>query len=79
MEITHFVSIGEISIKTPGVASLADVKTEVHRLEESHIVSKSTYPNGFEITYDVYPDHINVSCNRPLLQSEDGSLIAPTL
>ncbi len=78
MNHTYILTDGNLKIQTPGVSSLTEVKTDFVMHTPERIVAKSTYPNGFQIAYDVQAGRITIACNRELVTAEDGSLIAPT-
>ena len=79
MNHTYILGNGSFSIRTPGIGSLSDVVSQLVEQDADHIVWKSTYPNGFEITFNQQADIITITCNRELIRSDDSTLIAPTL
>lgn len=79
MNHTYKLTKGNLKIKTPGVASIQDIKVDILHQSPERTVSKSTYPNGFELTFDQCSDHITITCNRELTIDADGSLVAPTI
>ena len=77
MEHSYIVS-EDVTIKTPGNFSMADIKSEVLEHTAEKIVRRSTYPNGFQITIEQQDRIMLIHCNQPLVRDTDGSLVAPT-
>ena len=70
--------MGTYVIHTPGVGDFSLIKKEILVMEAGHIRMKTTYPNGFVMLTDLYPDRTSVKCNAPLTCNADGSYTAPT-
>ena len=73
-----YILPGDITIKTPGAFTMADIKNELLKMTPEKIVRRSTFPNGFQITLEQQSGLTIVHCNHPLTQDADGSYVAPT-
>ena len=62
----YSVNIGEkLTIKTPNVKSLSDIKIE-HK-------QASIYPDGTDVTFSQLCDKIIISSNKELIKNDDGT------
>ena len=52
--------MGNYVIHTPGVGDFSLIKKEILVMEAGHIRMKTTYPNGFVMLTDLYPDRTSV-------------------
>ena len=73
-----YILPGDITIKTPGAFTMADIKNELLEMTPEKIVRRSTFPNGFQITIEQQSDLTIVHCNQHLTQDVDGSYVAQT-
>jgi len=78
MEYTYMNVDGKMTIKTPGITSTEQIKTEVLKHDASGIITRLTYPNGFIIESDICPTSIMYKCNQPLKDCGNGVFVAPT-
>lgn len=62
-----------LSIKTPKVNSLDDIKKTINQTADC-ITNHSEYPNGLIIDMIEYADKIEIISNKPIIENEDGSL-----
>lgn len=61
-----------LTINTPGINSLDEVKKEFKQTAEC-IINHSIYPNGLDITFTQFANKIIISSNKELIKNEDGS------
>lgn len=78
MEHLYLMAEGNLRILTPGIDSMTQVKNELIEQTPEKLVRRSTYPNGFQITFEQYSGLIFLHCNQPLTENGDGSFTAPT-
>lgn len=62
----------KITIKTPNVNSLSDIKIEYKQTPEC-IINHSIYPDGTDVTFSQLPDKIIISSNKELVKNDDGT------
>jgi hypothetical protein len=62
----------KMTINTPNVKSIDDIKKEIKQTPEC-IINHSIYPDGLDITFTQYADRIIISSNKELFKNDDGS------
>lgn len=62
----------KITIKTPNVNSLSDIKIE-HKQTPGCIINHSIYPDGTDVTFSQLSDKIIISSNKELVKNDDGT------
>lgn len=69
----YSLNVGEnLTIKTPGVKSLSDIKIEKKQTADC-IINHSIYPGGTDVTFTQLADKIIISSNKELVKNDDGS------
>lgn len=69
----YSVNINEkITIRTPNVKSLSDIKVE-HKQTDECIINHSVYPDGTDVTFSQLSDKIIISSNKELVKNADGT------
>lgn len=62
----------KITIKTPDVQSLNDIKIENKQTDEC-IINHSIYPDGTDVTFTQFANKIIISSNKELIKNEDNT------
>ena len=62
----------EITIITPEVEKLSDIKTEMKQTEDC-IINHSVYPDGTDVTFTQIANKIIISSNKELIKNDDGT------
>lgn len=62
----------QITIKTPNVNSLSDIKVE-HKQTDDCIINHSIYPDGTDVTFTQIAGKIIISSNKELIKNDDGT------
>lgn len=69
----YSLNVGEnLTIKTPGVKSLSDIKIENKQTSDC-IINHSIYPDGTDVTFTQLADKIIISSNKELVKNDDGT------
>ena len=69
----YSVNAGEkLTIKTPNVKSLSDIKIE-HKQTADCIINHSVYPDGTDVTFSQLCNKIIISSNKELIKNDDGT------
>ncbi len=61
-----------LTIKTPNVKSLSDIKIE-HKQTAECIINHSIYPDGTDVTFTQLANKIIISSNKELVKNDDGT------
>lgn len=62
----------KITIKTPNVEKLSDIKIEKKQTKDC-IVNHSIYPDGTDVTFTQLANKIIISSNKELIKNDDGT------
>lgn len=69
----YSVNVGEsITINTPNVKSLSDIKIEKKQTSDC-IINHSIYPDGTDVTFTQLAGKIIISSNKELIKNDDGT------
>lgn len=69
----YSVNVGEsITINTPNVKSLLDIKIEKKQTSDC-IINHSIYPDGTDVTFTQLAGKIIISSNKELIKNDDGT------
>ena len=67
----YSVNVGEkLTIKTPNVKSLSDIKIE-HKQTADCIINHSVYPDGTDVTFSQLCNKIIISSNKELIKNDN--------
>ncbi len=68
----YTITSGTLKISTPFCEDLSAIKKEIIKQTAEVVISKFTYPNGFEYYCEVYSDKIVAKSNMKLIEIEPG-------
>lgn len=71
----YIITSGKMTLRTPFCTDLSEIKKEIISQTSEAIISKFTYPNGFEYYNEMYSDKIIYKTNMPLKEIEPGVFI----